>query len=164
MELVKPDIGLLFWMTTCFILLLFIMKKYAWGPILKALNEREQVIQSALEEAEQAQKQISEATSKVEKMLEEGKKEKENMIKAAQLELSEYKKEQEEKIGIQIQSKLEAAKEDIGQQKRAALGELKVAVGTLSIEIAKKILQKELENESQHDTIIKQSINELEIK
>jgi F-type H+-transporting ATPase subunit b len=164
MELVKPDIGLLFWMTTCFILLLFIMRKYAWGPILKALNEREQVIQSALEDAEEAQKQISEAASKVEKMLEEGKKEKENMIKAAQLELSEYKKEQEKKIGIQIQSKLEAAKEDIGQQKRAALEELKRAAGTLSIEIAKKILQKELENESQHDMMIKQSINELEIK
>ena len=164
MELVKPDIGLLFWMTTCFILLLFIMRKYAWGPILKALNEREQVIQSALEDAEEAQKQISEAASKVEKMLEEGKKEKENMIKAAQLELSEYKKEQEKKIGIQIQSKLEAAKEDIGQQKRAALEELKLAAGTLSIEIAKKILQKELENESQHDTMIKQSINDLEIK
>jgi F-type H+-transporting ATPase subunit b len=164
MELVKPDIGLLFWMTTCFILLLFIMRKYAWAPILKALNEREQVIQSALEDAEEAQKQISEAASKVEKMLEEGKKEKENMIKAAQLELSEYKKEQEKKIGIQIQSKLEAAKEDIGQQKRAALEELKRAAGTLSIEIAKKILQKELENESQHDMMIKQSINELEIK
>ena len=164
MELVKPDIGLLFWMTTCFILLLFIMRKYAWGPILKALNEREQVIQSALEDAEEAQKQISEATSKVEKMLEEGKKEKENMIKAAQLELSEYKKEEEKKIGIQIHSKLEAAKEDIGQQKRAALEELKLAAGTLSIEIAKKNLQKELENESQHDMMIKQSINELEIK
>tara|TARA_B100001250_G_scaffold123740_1_gene105141 strand:+ start:1461 stop:1955 length:495 start_codon:yes stop_codon:yes gene_type:complete len=164
MELVKPDIGLLFWMTTCFILLLFIMKKYAWGPILKALNEREQVIQSALEDAEEAQKQISDATSKVEKILEQGKKEKDNMIKAAQLELSEYKKEQEKKIGTQIQSKLEAAKEDIGQQKRAALDELKLAAGTLSIEIAKKILQKELENESQHDTMIKQSINELEIK
>ena len=68
------------------------------------------------------------------------------MVKAAQLELAEYKKQQEEKISLQIQSKLEDAKEDIGQQKRAALEDLKVAAGTLSIEIAKKILKKELEN------------------
>ena len=52
MELVTPDIGLLFWMTTCFIILLILMKKFAWAPILKALSEREQGIQLALEQAE----------------------------------------------------------------------------------------------------------------
>ena len=52
MELVKPDIGLLFWMTTCFILLLILMRKYAWGPILGALREREESIQAALQQAE----------------------------------------------------------------------------------------------------------------
>lgn len=164
MELVKPDIGLLFWMTTCFLILLFLLRKFAWGPILNALNEREEGIQSALEKAEEAKKQISEATSKVEEILDQGKREKEEMVKAAQLELVEYKKQQEEKISLQIQSKLEAAKEDIGQQRRAALEDLRVAAGTLSIEIAKKILKKELENEAQHDSMIKQSIKDLEIK
>ena len=164
MELVKPDIGLLFWMTTCFILLLVIMKKFAWGPILKALKEREEGIQSALEEAEEAKKQISEATLKVEKILEEGKKEKEQLVKRTQLELSEYKQEQENKINIQIQGKLDSASEDISQQKRAAIEELRASVAELSIEIAKKILNKELENEAQHDALIKQSVNELEIK
>ena len=81
MELVKPDIGLLFWMTMCFIILLVIMKKYAWGPILQALNEREKGIQAALDEAEDAKRQILEATSKVAQILEEGKKEKEDLIK-----------------------------------------------------------------------------------
>jgi F-type H+-transporting ATPase subunit b len=164
MELVKPDIGLLFWMTTCFILLLVIMKKFAWGPILKALKEREEGIQSALEEAEEAKKQISEATLKVEKILEEGKKEKEQLVKKTQLELSEYKQEQESKINIQIQGKLDSASEEINQQKRAAIEELRASVAELSIEIAKKILNKELENEAQHDALIKQSVNELEIK
>jgi F-type H+-transporting ATPase subunit b len=164
MELVKPDIGLLFWMTTCFILLLVIMKKFAWGPILKALKEREQGIQLALEEAEEAKKQISEATLKVEKILEEGKKEKEQLVKKTQVELSEYKQEQENKINVQIQGKLDAAREDINQQKRAAIEELRGSVAELSIEIAKKILNKELENEAQHDAIIKQSVNELDIK
>ena len=76
MELVTPDIGLLFWMTTCFIILLILMKKFAWGPILQALNEREQGIQLALEQAEDAKKEVSEASFRVSKILEEGKKNK----------------------------------------------------------------------------------------
>jgi len=164
MELVKPDIGLLFWMTTCFILLLFLMKKYAWGPILKALNEREKGIQTALDEAAEAKKEIADATNKVAEILKEGKIEKEKLIKATQIELSEYKKQQQEKINTQIESKLDAVKEEIIQQKRAALDELKNKVGEFSIEIAEKILEKELENITQHDAMISESVKRLEIK
>jgi|TARA_B100000427_G_scaffold145775_1_gene121241 F-type H+-transporting ATPase subunit b len=163
MELVKPDIGLLFWMTTCFILLLVLMKKFAWGPILKALNEREQSIQTALDQAEEAQKQISEATSKVAQILEQGKKEKEKLIKETQIELSEYKKEQQSKINTQMDAQLNSAKEEIAQQKRAAIGELKNTVAELSIDIAEKILKKELENPNQHNSLIMDSVEDLEI-
>ena len=163
MELVKPDIGLLFLMTTCFILLLVRMKKFAWGPILKALNEREQSIQTALDQAEEAQKQISEATSKVAQILEQGKKEKEKLIKETQIELSEYKKEQQNKINTQMDAQLNSAKEEIAQQKRAAIGELKNTVAELSIDIAEKILKKELENPNQHNSLIMDSVEDLEI-
>ena len=163
MELVKPDIGLLFWMTTCFILLLVLMKKFAWGPILKALNEREQSIQTALDQAEEAQKQISEATSKVAQILEEGKKEKEKLIKETQIELSEYKKEQQSKINTQMDAQLNSAKEEIIQQKRAAIGELKNTVAELSLDIAEKILKKELENPNQHNSLIMDSVEDLQI-
>ena len=163
MELVKPDIGLLFWMTTCFILLLVLMKKFAWGPILKALNEREQSIQTALDQAQEAQKQISEATSKVAQILEQGKKEKEKLIKETQIELSEYKKEQQNKINTQMDAQLNSAKEEIAQQKRAAIGELKNTVAELSIDIAEKILKKELENPNQHNSLIMDSVEDLEI-
>jgi len=164
MELVKPDIGLLFWMTTCFIILLVLMKKYAWGPILTALNEREQGIQTALDQAQDAQKQISEATTKVAQILEEGKREKEKLIKETQQELSEYKKEQQTKINIQIDLQLQSAKEEISQQKRAAIGQLKDTVATLSIDIAEKIIKKELENQNQHNSLIMKSVEDLEIK
>jgi F-type H+-transporting ATPase subunit b len=163
MELVKPDIGLLFWMTTCFILLLVLMKKFAWGPILKALNEREQGIQTALDQAEEAQKQISEATSRVVQILEEGKKEKEKLIKETQIELSEYKKEQQSKINIQMDAQLKSVKDEIAQQKRAAIGELKNTVAELSIDIAEKILKKELENPNQHNSLIMDSVEDLQI-
>ena len=163
MDLVKPDIGLLFWMTTCFILLLFLMKKFAWGPILKALNEREQSIQAALDEAEVARKEISEATSKVTQILEEGRAEKETLIKAAKEELLEYKAEQKDKINTQIESQLQSAREEIIQQKRAAVDELKNKVAELSITIAEKIIKKELENEQQQNQLIKDSIENLDL-
>ena len=162
MELVKPDIGLLFWMTTCFILLLFIMKKFAWGPILNALNEREAGIQKSLDEAEIAKKQVEDAVSKVEKILEEGRVEKENIIKIAQQELVDYKLEQQSKINAQISSQLVIAKEEIIQQKRAAVDQLKNKVAELSIEIAEKIIKKELENKEQHNQLIKESVETLD--
>ena len=77
--------------------------------------------------------------------------------------MSEYKKEQQNKINIQIETQLGVAKEEITQQKRAALEELKNKVAELSIEIAEKIIQKELENESQHNQLIKESVESLDI-
>ena len=142
MELVKPDIGLLFWMTTCFVLLLFIMRRYAWGPILKSLNERDEGIQRALNEAAEAKQQVSEAAEKVTKILEDGKLKRESLITETQAELSDYKKEQKNKINIQISAELKAAKEEIDQQKRSAIIDLKDQVAELSIEIAEKILKK----------------------
>ncbi len=163
MELVKPDIGLLFWMTTCFILLLILMRKYAWAPILKALNERERGIQEALDQANEAKQQVTEASSKVAQILEEGRREKEALIKATQNDLAVYKKEQQEKINTQIATQLNSVKEEIIQQKRAAVDELKVEVGKLSIEIAEKILKKELENSDQHNNLIQNSVKSLDI-
>ena len=164
MELVKPDIGLLFWMTTCFILLLLIMKKFAWGPILRALNEREEGIQSALDQAEEARKEVSETSVKVEQMLKEGKIEREEMLKVAREEIAAYKKEEQMKIKEQTHNQLNVATAKINQQKRAAVDELKKSVAELSVEIAEKILKKELEAEENHVELINNSIKNLEIK
>ena len=72
-----------------------------------------------------------------------------------------YKKTQQEKINIQIESQISSAKEEIAQQKRAAIDELKVKVGEFSLEIAEKIIKKELQNEGQHDDLIKDSVESL---
>ncbi len=163
MELVKPDIGLLFWMTTCFIILLFLMKKYAWGPILVALHERERGIQEALDGAEGAKKEIAEAASKVEQMLSEGKAEKEALMKLAKEELMEYKNGEQQKINTQIALQMQTVKEEIEQQKRAAVSELKNKVAELSIEIAEKIIKKELRDQSAHNELIKNNVEDLEL-
>ncbi len=80
MELVKPDIGLLFWMTICFVILLILMKKYAWGPILKALNDRENGIRDALNEAQKARDEISSLQENQNNIIIEAKAEREVII------------------------------------------------------------------------------------
>ena len=164
MELVKPDIGLLFWMTTCFILLLFLLRKFAWGPILNALDERERGIKTALNQAEEARVEVEQATMKASKLLDEAKREKEHLLQLAKEELLEYKKEQQSKINAQITIQLNSVNEEILQQKRAALDDLKASVAELSIEIAEKIIKKELDSQDQYNALIKQSVEKLELK
>tara|TARA_B100001250_G_C19564474_1_gene684871 strand:+ start:347 stop:769 length:423 start_codon:yes stop_codon:yes gene_type:complete len=139
------------------------MKKYAWGPILNALHEREEGIQAALNQAEAARKEISEATSRAAELLEEGKREKEKLVQDTQSELLEYRNEQQQKIDKQMASQLNAVKEEIIQQKRAAMHELKNNVAQLSVEIAEKIIKSELENKDRSDQIIKESVGNLEM-
>ncbi len=164
MELVTPDIGLLFWMLLTFCIVLIVLRKFAWKPILSALKDREEGIQTALNSAEEARKEIAETNTKVDQMLKDGKLERDKLLKSAKSEAAEYRQAQQVKIDEQMQLQLNTAKEEIAQQKRAAVGELKNMVAELSIEIAEKILKKELENGDQHTSLIKESVENLEVK
>ena len=164
MELVTPGVGLLFWMLLSFSIVLIILRRFAWKPILSALKEREEGIQAALDGADQARKQIETATLEADKMIEEGRKEREKILKSAREELAEYKQQQQVKINEQMAAQLAVAKDEINQQKRAAVGELKSIVAELSVDIAERILSKELEDTSRYSELINQNIKSLEIK
>jgi F-type H+-transporting ATPase subunit b len=129
-----------------------------------ALKEREEGIQTALNSAEEARKEIAETNTKVDHMLKEGKLERDKLLKLARAEAVEYRQAQQLKIDEQMHLQLSTATEEIAQQKRAAVGELKNMVAELSIEIAEKILKKELENRDQHTSLIRDSIENLEVK
>jgi len=164
MELVTPGIGLLFWMLLSFSIVLVILRRFAWKPILSALKEREEGIQAALDGADKARKQIETATAEAEKMREEGRKERDKILKSAREELAEYKQQQQLKINEQMATQLATAKDEINQQKRAAVSELKSAVAELSIDIAEQIISKELEDDSRYSELINQNIKSLDIK
>tara|TARA_B100000902_G_C27317833_1_gene922441 strand:- start:2273 stop:2767 length:495 start_codon:yes stop_codon:yes gene_type:complete len=164
MELVTPDIGLLFWMLLSFSLVLLILKKFAWAPILTALKDREDSIESALLNAEKARKEVEDLKSRKDEILNSAKLERDEMIKIAHKDISEYKETEQAKVDEDMKQKIRAAIDEINQQKRSAVEELKESVAHLSIEIAEKILTKELENKKRHDEIIQQSVNELEVK
>ena len=163
MELVTPGIGLLFWMLLSFSIVLVILKKFAWKPILNTLEEREDSIQKALISAEQARSEVAELKSKKEQILNEAKLEKEKIIRLAHEETSAYKQEQKIKIDEQFKLKISSAIDEINQQKRSAIEDLKKTVAEISVDIAEKILEKELENVEQHNSVISDSVKGLDI-
>ncbi len=144
MELITPSIGLLFWTGLVFLLLLFILTKFAWKPILKAVNEREQKISEALELAEKTKIEMKALQAQNENLLAEAKAERDAIVKDAKETAT--KMVEDAKNGAKIESAkiVEAAHQSIKAEKVAAIAELKTQVAAISLEIAEKILRDEL--------------------
>ena len=163
MELVTPGVGLLFWMLFAFSIVLVLLKKFAWKPILSALKEREDRIEASLIKAEETRQKTESANSDIEKMINQAKEERNSLLRQAKEEIAEYKKDQKAQIKSQIDLQLDSAKEEIAQQKRRAMEDLKGVVAELSIEIAEKILKQELDNEQKYNELIKENVKKLDI-
>lgn len=136
MDLVSPALGLLFWMVLVFGLLLVLLKKFAWKPILNALTERENSIGEALKSAEQAREQMSKLKSDNEALFKQARDERDEILKEARMLkdsiISEAKSSAEEE-GKRMINK---ASEEISKQKAIAIAELKSQVAGLSVSIA----------------------------
>ena len=163
MELVKPAIGLVFWMTLCFVLLILLLKKYAWKPILKALDEREKSIESALSQAQEARSKIEDLQKDQEQIIREAKKERELILNEAKKLAEEYRSQQQKVVNEEMAQKMLRVKESIEMEKRAAINELKENVATLSVEIAEGILEKKLNLDTENEEFIKRNLEKLEI-
>jgi len=142
--LVTPEIGMLFWTALVFLILMFVLTKFAWKPILKAVKEREASIEDALAAAKEAKLAMAELKSDNEALLSQARAERDDMLKEAReikdkviADAKGIANEEAEKI-------VTAARESIQHEKMAAVTELKNQVALLSIEIAEKILKDEL--------------------
>ena len=164
MELVKPDIGLLFWMTICFFILLFMMRRFAWGPILTALNEREKGIQDALNSAEKAREEINSIKQNQDLLEREARAQREALILESKKFVEDYKSEQKKLIDIEMEKRLSSVQEAIHREKQNAVESIKKSVAVLSVDIAEKILEKKLEESSIQQDIINKSLENLDIK
>ena len=163
MKLVSPEIGLIFWMTLCFVLLILLLKKYAWKPILKALDEREKSIESALSQAQEARSKIEDLQKDQEQIIREAKKERELILNEAKKLAEEYRSQQQKIVNEETAQKMARVKESIEMEKRAAINELKESVATLSVEIAEGILDKKLSLDTENEDFIKRNLEKLEI-
>ena len=159
MDLVTPDIGLIFWTTVSFAILYFILAKYAWKPLLGAVNDREKSIKDALSAAEKAKEEMANLKSDNEKILNEAKLQREALLKDARDIKSKIISDAQNEATEKANKLIEAAKTAIDNEKSAAMKELKNTVVDLSLNIAEKLLSKELDNKDKQIKNIKDIID-----
>lgn len=144
MDLITPQLGLLFWQTVLFLLLLFILTKFAWKPIMASLREREDSIESALRMADQAKIEMQQLKAGNEKLLAEARQERDRMMQEAQVMANQFRETEKAKAVEEANRITQQAREAIQQEKNAALAEVKNTAAQLSVDIAERILRREL--------------------
>jgi F-type H+-transporting ATPase subunit b len=162
MELVTPAIGLVFWMLVTFSLLLFILKKFAWKPILSSMKEREETIEKSLQEAANARAEMQKLNQQNESLLAEARAEREAILKDAR-DIKEKMIGDAKAIADDEAKKLiSRANDEINRQKNTALDELKKEVANFSLQIAEKLVGKALESSDAQKALIADQLGRLD--
>ena len=156
--------GLFFWQLLIFVGLILILKKFAWKPILDTLNERENSIKKSLESAQKAKDEFSKIKSDNEKILSNAKKERDVIISDAKKTGREIIENSKNVAKLESEKIIENARESIIQEKDLILKDLKSQVVDISVEIASKILQKELNEKQKQEDYTQKLIDQIEIK
>ncbi|HEX7690872.1 MAG TPA: F0F1 ATP synthase subunit B [Sediminibacterium sp.] len=154
--LVLPDIGLVFWTTIAFLILLFVLGKFAWKPIMKAITEREQGIEDALARADKMKAEMAVMQSQNEQLMVQAREERAVMIKEAKEQAAKMISDAKEKAKAEHDRIVTEAQVTIAQQTNAALTEVKNQVGALVIEVSEKILRRELAGKTEQEKYIKE--------
>ena len=158
------SLGLFFWQSLIFIGLIFLLRKFAWKPILDAVNDRETSIKDALISAQAARTEMENLQSDNQRILREARAEKESLLKEAGTLSSEMINTAKEEAQGEAQKIIFQAQETIQNEKRSAVKELRVQVGSIAIDIAEKIIQKELDNKEKQLQLIEQLLKETKLK
>lgn len=163
MSIITPSFGLIFWQFVTFIIVLLILRKYAWKTILSSLKQRDESINEALEKAELARRQTESLKMENEKLLAEARLEREKVLKDA-FNTAESIRQQAKEEAAKISEKLiNDARAAIEAEKNSALQEVKRISSELSIEIAEKLLRKNLQNQKEQKELVAQLINDIKI-
>ena len=161
MDLVTPDVGLLFWTFISFAILFFVLKKFAWKPIVGTVNDREQSIKDALASAENAKKEMQNLTADNERILKEARAEREMMIKEARDLKTKMISDAKEETKATTDKMIIQAQEAIENEKKSAMADLKNQVASLSVEIAEKVIKGELSNKDKQLELVEKSLAEV---
>lgn len=162
-SIVSFDYGLIFWMSLTFITVLFILAKFAWKPIMKAIKERETNIENALKSAENAKAEMNNLKAENERILAEARNERDKMIKEAREIREQMIAEAKGKAKAEGEKLMQIAREGIQNEKMAAITDLKNQVAQLSIDIAEKIIARELSSENKQKELIGDLLKEVKL-
>ena len=154
MDLLTPDLGLLFWQVVVFLALFLILRTFAWKPIADSLHERENNIQSALDLAEKTRIEMNALKADNEKLLAQARSEREVILRGAKEIADKMVADSREKAAAEGQRMLEQARESMQNERQALVAQMKKEVVTLSLEIAEKVLRKELSDKSSQEKLV----------
>ena len=155
--------GLFIWQVVIFVGLIFLLKKFAWKPILDAVNEREQGIKNALESAENARNEMQNLQADNQRILQEARAERDAMLKDAREMKEKMVADAKSEAQEQGQKMIDQAKAAIESEKNAAMADLKSQVATLSLSIAEKILKDELSNKESQTKLVDQLLGDVKL-
>ena len=152
--------GLFFWQLFIFIGLILLLKKFAWKPILDAVNERETSIKDALSSADKARKEMASLQEDNQKILQEARAEREALLKEARTSGADLLAKAKEDAKLEADKILSQAQDAIQNEKRAAINELKNQVAQISLEIAEKVIEGELEDKDKQTSLVEKLLKE----
>jgi F-type H+-transporting ATPase subunit b len=161
--LVKPDLGLVIWMTVTFFIVMFVLGKYAWKPILKAVKTREDNIDNAISQAAKVQAEMAQLKNDNETLLQKAREERATMLKEAKDTKDKMINEAKDVAKVEANKIIADAQAAINHQKMAALTDIKNQVGNLVVEVSEKVLRKELGNKAEQENYIKQLAGEVKL-
>ena len=162
-NVLKPEPGLLVWTTLIFGLFWFLMSRFAFKPIGEALKKRENDIQESLDQAKKAREEMSHLQAQNEKLLAEAREERAQMLKEAKDLKEQIIADAKERANSEYKRKVESAIQDIENQKMAALIDLKNQAGLMAIDIAEKVLRRELGNKSDQEAFAKSLADQIKL-
>ena len=163
MNLITPEYGLIFWTGLSFLILLFILRKFAWKPILGAVNTREQSIMDALASAEAAKKEMENLTADNEKLLKEARIERDVMMKEARELKAKMIADAKEEAQVEADKMISNAQAAIESEKKAAIADIKSQVASLSIEIAEKVVKDELSSKDKQLKLVESMLGDAKL-
>ena len=163
MDLLTPDLGLFLWNLLAFLILFVVLKKTAWKPILKSLNEREKSISDSLATAEKVKAEMTQLKNENEALLAKAREERALLLKEARDTKDKIVNEAKDQAKVEAGKIITDAQAAIESQKMAAITDVKNQVGILVVEVAEKILRRELSNKAEQENYIRQLSNEVKL-
>lgn len=163
MELLLPEFGLVIFQSIAFLLLMFLLAKFAWKPVLAAIKEREQSIDEALNKAELAKQEMTRLTAQNEELMKSARAERDLILKEAKTLKDNIVNEAKHSAQTEGAKLIEKAKIEIENQKKAALAELKNQVSTLSLDIAERVLRNQLQDKATQQDLVANLLKDVEL-
>ena len=163
MDLLIPEVGLVVFQTIAFLLLMFLLGKFAWKPVLAAIKERENSIDDALNKAELAKRALTEMAAQNEDLMKQARAERDELLKEAKALKDNIVNEAKTQAQVEGAKLIEKARIEIENQKKAALIELKGQVSTLSIDIAERVLRSQLDDKAKQQDLVASLLKDVEL-